>query len=205
MCPSDSSHVDDAPDGNPLTIPTLTTCPKILGLLNGFYRLMSANPPMEAFVVPPDELPQPQRGLLVHDRDMTSTLTGHHRARIALRVLKQTVTEHTLSRHIVLESADRHQPVEYGASRIELNIVDDPVRKKIVEGREPLGGVLNDHQVAYDSCPGAFFKVRSNGLMNELFGLDTPQWLYGRCNCLTDPEGRTIAEVVEILPPDKEA
>jgi hypothetical protein len=135
---------------------------------------------------------------------MTSTLTGHHREKIVLRVLQQTVAENTLSRHIILESADTRQPVEYGASRIALGVLNDSVRNKIVEGREPLGGILNDHDVAYDSCPGAFFKVRSNDLMNGLFGLDEPRWLYGRCNCLTDRGGRTIAEVVEILPPHDE-
>jgi len=172
--------------------------------LEGFYRTMPAHPPLDAIIVLPGELPQPQCRLLVHDRDMTSTLTGHYDAKIALRVLQQTVTEEIVSRHIVLESADTRQPVEYGASRIELSVLDDPARSKVIDGNEPLGGILNDHDVAYDNCPGAFFKVRSNDLMNQLFGLDEPRWLYGRCNCLTERGGRTIAEVVEILPPHNE-
>jgi hypothetical protein len=36
--------------------------------------------------------------------------------------------------------------------------------------------------------------------MNEVLALDGPQWLYGRCNCLSNASGETIAEVIEILP-----
>jgi hypothetical protein len=179
----------------------LTTCPKLLGLLEGFYRTTPAHPPLDAVIVQPVELPKPHYRLLVHDKDMTSTLTDHHREKIVLRVLQQTVAGDRLSRHIVLEIEDTREPVEYGASRIELSVLDDRVRSKVIEGSEPLGGILNDHGVAYNSCPGAFFKVRSNDLMNGLFALVEPHWLYGRCNCLTDRGGRTIAEVVEILPP----
>lgn len=180
----------------------LTTCPKILGLLDGFYRSMPTHPPLDAVVVEPSELPDQQRRLLVHDRDMTSTLTRYHRQKILLRVLQRTLTNGTLSRHIVLESAVSRTPVEYGASNISLAVLDDHVRGEVVEGKKPLGGILNEHGVAYSNCPGAFFKVRSNDLMNRLFELDESTWLYGRCNCLTDSIGRTIAEVVEILPPD---
>jgi len=109
-----------------------------------------------------------------------------------------------LSRHIVLECADSLRAAEYGASNISLDVLADAVRAEVVEGSKPLGGILNDHSVTYSNCPGAFFKVRSNDLMNELFGLDEADWLYGRCNCLTDDIGRTIAEVVEILPPHDE-
>ena len=188
----------------PEMVQFLTTCPKILGLLEGFYRTMPAHPPLDAIIVEPSELPDPQRRLHVHDSDMTSTLTGHHREKIVLRVLQQTSANGSLSRHIVLESAVSHEPVEYGASSIGLDILDDRVRSEVIEGKKPLGGILNEHGVAYSNCPGAFFKVRSNDLMNRLFGLDESNWLYGRCNCLTDSIGRTIAEVVEILPPHAE-
>jgi hypothetical protein len=162
---------------------------------------MPAHPPLDAVVVEPSELPDQQRRLLVHNSDMTSTLTGHHREEILLRVIQRSVENGSLSRHIVLESAISRMPVEYGASNISLHVLDDDVRAEVVEGKKPLGGILNNHGVAYSNCPGAFFKVRSNDLMNRLFGLDGPNWLYGRCNCLTDGIGRTIAEVVEILPP----
>lgn len=179
----------------------LTACPKILGLLDGFYRMLPEHPPLDAVVVVPSEMPEQQRRLLVHNTDMTSTLTGHHREKILLRVLQRTMTNGKLSRHIVLESAVSGKSVEYGASSISLDVLDKDVRGEVVEGSKPLGGILNHHGVVYSNCPGAFFRVRSNDLMNKLFGLDESNWLYGRCNCLTDDIGRTIAEVVEILPP----
>jgi hypothetical protein len=36
----------------------------------------------------------------------------------------------------------------------------------------------------------------------DLRDRQVPDWLFGRCNCLTDGQGGTVAEVVEILPPE---
>jgi len=38
--------------------------------------------------VPPQEIPEPQRSLLVHQRDMTSTLAAHHDHEILLDVIE---------------------------------------------------------------------------------------------------------------------
>ena len=70
-----------------------------------------------------------------------------------------------------------------------------------IAARAPLGAVLACHGLAYRHCPGGFFKIRSNRLIEQSLGLPAPQWLYGRCNCMSDSVGRVVAEVVEILPP----
>lgn len=183
---------------------TTKFCPKILSLLETFYALGDQSPPDEAALVHPSQVPQPYRSLLVHDRDMTSTLTHYYDKPMRLRVLDRVFTPGKLSRHIVLECEGSGRPVEYGASRISLDALDEPARRKVLEGRVPLGGILHNFGVSYGNCPRAYFAVRSNGLIGRVFGLEEPRWLFGRCNCLSDRLGNTIAEVVEILPPEKQ-
>jgi hypothetical protein len=178
-----------------------SACPTLLSLLDDFYQAVPGHCVPDATVVDGSDIPEPYRRLLVHNRDMTSTLENYHGEKITLRVLERKLTSDWLARHIVLEGMDSGRPVEYGAIRINLGALDHAVQDKVFECRDPLGGILNHHGVQYGSCPGAFFRVFSSELMNRVLGLDLPQWLYGRCNCLADLSGHTIAEVVEVLPP----
>jgi chorismate-pyruvate lyase len=187
-----------------MDLPVLT-CPKFLSLLNEFYARRPAPPPIEAVLVTPEQMPQPQRRLLVHDRDMTSTLEEHHGEPLALRVLDRRVEDDIYARHIVLHTAQTQRPAEYGALRVHLPLLDEPVRGAVFQARQPLGAILNAHGGAYRGCPGAFFRIFSNDLINDSLQLGRSQWLYGRCSCLADHAGRTIAEVIEILPPEDES
>lgn len=180
----------------------IKTCPKILALLATFYPPGGEDPPSEAAVVDPDDVPEPYRRLLVHQRDMTSTLAAYHEDEIGLRVLDRVLGRETLARHVVLESRRTGRAVEYGASRIRLDAVDDQARRQILEGRIPLGGILKTLGFKYGNCPRGYFAVRSNDLIDRVFRLESPRWLFGRCNCLSDPHNRVIAEVVEVLPPE---
>ncbi len=184
------------------TLPYRTSCPKLLALLGEFYPAVPGLAPVDARVVRPEQIPQPYRRLLVHASDMTSTLSAFHGEDVRLRVLERRLTGEELARHIVLEGGRSRRPVEYGAIRIHLDLLEGPARSEAIRCRTPLGAILNAHGVPYESCPGAFFQVRSTELIDRVFGLDGPRWLYGRCNCLADPSGRSIAEVVEILPPE---
>lgn len=187
-----------------MDLPVLT-CPKFLALLNEFYAQRPDPPPIEALLVAPEQMPQPQRRLLVHDRDMTSTLEEHHGEPLALRVLERRVDDDIYARHVVLHTVQTQRPVEYGALRVHLPLLDERVRTALFQARQPLGAILNAHGEVYRGCPGAFFRIFSNDLINDSLQLGRSQWLYGRCNCLTDRAGRTIAEVVEILPPEDES
>ena len=133
---------------------------------------------------------------------MTSTLEEYHREGITLRVLERLLSADWLARHIVLEGTDSGLPVEYGAIRINLGALGEDVQRRVIQCRDPLGGILNEHGVQYGSCPGAYFRVQPTRLMHRVLRLDGYPWLYGRCNCLSDLTGHTIAEVVEILPPE---
>ena len=124
---------------------------------------------------------------------------------VCLRVLERRVDDDIYARHIVLHTAQTQRPAEYGALRVHLPLLDEPVRAALFQARQPLGAILNAHGGAYRGCPGAFFRIFSNDLINDSLQLGRSQWLYGRCNCLADRAGRTIAEVIEILPPEDES
>ncbi len=56
----------------------VSACPRLIGLLQEFYPGDPGLAPFEMMTVTADLMPQPERSLLVHDRDMTSTLTRYH-------------------------------------------------------------------------------------------------------------------------------
>jgi hypothetical protein len=178
------------------------SCRTLLGLLDEFYEDLAVRPPLEAAVVEPADIPQPQRQLLVHYQDMTSTLQNHFGEPIALRVLDRKLDHDYYLRHIVLETAGSGRPVEYGAIRVHLPSLDESARNEVLEGRTPMGKILNGRRLIYRCCPGAFFRLFSNTIIEQSLRLAAPEWLYGRCNCLSGAQGRTIAEVIEILPPE---
>jgi hypothetical protein len=178
----------------------VATCPKFLSLLGSFYEALPDSPSLNAELVAPATIPEPYRGLLVHRSDMTSTLQRYHGEDAELRVLQKSSAGNFFCRHIVLEGARSRRPVEYGAIRIRLDAMSEAARRQVLECRVPLGGILKTCGIAHQSCPGGFFRVLSNELMNEVLELDGPRWLYGRCNCLSNGSGETIAEVIEILP-----
>jgi hypothetical protein len=115
---------------------------------------------------------------------MTSRLEAFHSDRIALEVL-QVLTGETdsLLREVLLRRMRDGRAVEYGAIEIQLGAFPDPVRTEILEGRRPLGGLLNRHPVL---C--GLLHVRGNG------------FLYGRGNVLRRGDGALLARIVEVLP-----
>ena len=162
-------------------IPYLTACPKLLALLGQFHPAGPAVTPLDARVVDPKAIPQPYGRLLVHSSDMTSTLTAFHGEPLRLRVLNHVLTPTSLSRHVLLVGQRSRCPVEYGAIRIDLDAIPEPVRDEVIECRTPLGGILRAHGVPFRSCPGAFFEIRSTELIGRVLELNRPGWLFGRC------------------------
>lgn len=177
-------------------------CPKFLELIGEFMERLPDPPAIEAVLVAPDEIPHPERELLVHNRDMTSTLQRYHGEPIVLRLLDYRLVGDCYLRNVVLETAREQRPAEFGAIRIHLPFLGDPAQAEVLAASTPLGAVLKRHGIAYRCCPGAFFKIFSNRWIAQALRMEAAQWLYGRCNCLGDGAGRTLAEVIEVLPPE---
>ena len=65
---------------------------------------------------------------------------------------------------------------------------------------KPLGKLLEEHKIDYISNPRGYFKLKSDNLMSEILKCPLSEYLYGRCNKITDNKGYTIADIVEVLP-----
>lgn len=146
-------------------------------------------------------MPEPYRSLLVHDRDMTSTLAEYHGEDLVLRVDRRELDEPWLFRKVALLGERSRRPVEFGAIRIDLSGFGDRHRSQIEDGIRPLGALLLDGAGPFLSAPTGFFHIRTTREIEAALDLSGPARLWGRRNLLTRPDGRLLAEVVEILPP----
>ncbi|MCK6472287.1 MAG: hypothetical protein L6R28_11120 [Planctomycetes bacterium] len=152
-----------------------------------------------------EAIPQPHRRLLAHKGDMTPTLEAFHGKTIHLKVIECNKDCHRYERQVVLLLDGSERPVEFGAIRIHLENFPEAAREAIVEGHRPLGTILARRKIAHHSRPSAYFRIQPDDFIRSALGLSGHQVLYGRRNTLTNGEGRVLAEIVEILPPEREA
>ena len=168
--------------------------------LDEFYALVGLPlPPLQR--VDGQSLPQPYRRLLVHRNDMTPTLEAFYGEGLRLEVLRRRRRQGEYLREVVLRLEDSGRPVEFGANRIRLDYFPPDARRAILEEREPLGHIMRDSAVKHTCQPNAFLRLASDRTINEALRLTGAHVLYGRHNCLFDPQGNLISEVVEILRP----
>lgn len=149
-----------------------------------------------------EEVPQPYRKLLVHGQDMTSTLEKFHQATVQVQVLGRQQQGDEYYREVVLQLEESGKPVEFGAIKIHLGLFPPDARAEILRERWPLGHILKDYAIPYASRPKAFLRIASDRLISRVLHLTGTHQLFGRRNTLLDAEGRPLAEIVEILPPE---
>ena len=150
--------------------------------------------------VEPDEIPEPYFSLLVHEGDMTSRLESFHEEDIKVKKLSSSNDGISYFREVVLETIGTQKTAEYGAIEITLKSLEDEQKDLVIEGKQPLGGILNDARIPYSSAPSAFLKVVPDDAIIDAFGSVEADYLYGRSNEITSYNGNTIARIVEILP-----
>lgn len=148
-----------------------------------------------------EAMPEPYKSLLVHESDMTSTLENFHKAGIHLRLVSREQRGAEYFREVVLALDGSEKPVEFGAIKIHLDRFTEGARTEILREQFPLGHILKDFAIEYQSRPKAFLRIASDPTINEFLGLTGAHLLYGRRNTLTNPAGEPLAEIVEILPP----
>jgi chorismate-pyruvate lyase len=146
-------------------------------------------------------MPEPYRKLLVHNGDMTSRLEQFHGSPMKLRILHVERVGNEYQREVLLCVQDSGLPVEYGAIEIHLDAFPENLREEIVEGRLPLGGLLNRAHFLYGSRPRAFLRLLPDLGLSRMFGSEVTAPLYGRCNVLLDQSGAELAHIVEVLRP----
>ncbi|MBI2927939.1 MAG: hypothetical protein HYY24_19800 [Verrucomicrobia bacterium] len=151
--------------------------------------------------VPSEAVPEPFKTLLVHENDMTPTLEAFHGGEIHLQVLRSYIKGGFYFREVVLRLDRSEEPVEFGASRINLNGLTCTARRLILEEHLPLGRILRDFKIPHQNHPEVFLRVESDAFINRAFGLSDRQILYGRHNLMVDLQQRPLSEIIEILPP----
>jgi len=168
--------------------------------LNDFYRRNHHPlPPLEE--IPPLQVPQPYRSLLVHEHDMTSTLESFHHERIHLRIVSRARNGDDYFREVALQLDAVNKPVEFGAIKINLQLFPEKARVQILDEHWPLGRILKENRIAFSSSPVGFLRIASDHLNNGVLKLSGVHLLFGRRNRLTNSSGQALAEIVEILPP----
>ncbi len=168
--------------------------------LDEFYAQASLPLP-EIETIPGPEMPQPFRQLLVHQNDMTPTLSGFYSDKIHLRVLRRQQRDDFYCRQVLLLLDASDRPIEFGAIKINLALFPPSARRPILEERIPLGQILSDHRIVHQSRPKAYLRLRPDAYMAQILKLRGHEVLYGRRNTISDSVQRPLAEIVEILPP----
>ncbi len=162
-----------------------------------FQRAGRTLPEIE--IIRGEAMPEPYKSLLVHERDMTSTLERFHGARCHVRAMEY-VEDEEYSRLVVLELDGSRKPIEFGAITIHLPTFSLHARELIRARERPLGTILHEEHIGFISCPQAFFRVAADELICAALHEEENASLWGRCNRLTSKDGMAIAEIVEILP-----
>src|SRR6266496_2745645 len=106
--------------------------------LDEFYaRSGQALPPLDQ--VDGAAVPEPYKTLLVHERDMTSTLENFHKRGVHLRLVSRQRRGDEYFREVVLVLDGDEEPVEFGAIKISLDRLPEKARRQILQERFPLG------------------------------------------------------------------
>ena len=146
-------------------------------------------------------MPPPYQALLVHHGDMTSRLEAFHAAPMKLRVLNLERSADAYRREVLLCARETGLPVEYGAIEINLTAFEEPLRSEVLEGRLPLGGLLNRAKFKYRSEPRAYLRILPDLTLCRLFDVDVAAAFFGRSNMLLAENGTVLARIVEVLRP----
>ncbi|MBI1841420.1 MAG: hypothetical protein HYR88_11295 [Verrucomicrobia bacterium] len=185
--------------GSTTSTPGIASVLPLIHPLDDFYKHAGLPLPFVEAVTP-ERMPEPDRSLLVHANDMTSTLIAFHKRSIHLEVLRRETRGAYYLRAVALLLDEVDTAVEFGAIKIELTALPSAARRAILEERLPLGQVLKDFSVAFVSRPKAFLRITSDSFINGALRLKAPSVLYGRRNTLSIEDRGAFAEIVEILP-----
>ncbi len=154
-----------------------------------------------ATAIPPQEVPEPYHELLVHERDMTGTLEAYFDQPMVLRVLQKRIEGDLLFRQVLLQGERDGRTAEFGAIRIDLACFTGEARQRVEDSHQPLGGILREFEIDYTSKPSAYLSVEADAFVREALGAGSTTALFGRRNTLTAADGRTMARIIEVLPP----
>ncbi len=127
--------------------------------MNAFYTSNGRRIP-EITPLTPRAIPQPYHKLLVHDRNMTSTLEAFHAGPVYIDPLNMVQDEEETSREVILRRQSDDRAVEYGASWVFHRHLPAEASKLIREAKVPLGTVLKLCDCLHSVEALRYFKMR---------------------------------------------
>jgi len=148
-------------------------------------------------------IPEPYKQLLVHDRNMTATLEGYHGGTIYIEPINVLSDDDETTREVILRRDIDAKSLEYGVSRTFRHRLPYEALFLIDDGRLPLGTILKVCDVEHTVQPSGFFKISATPFLKKALQTNDATGFYGRRNALVSLDGNTIAEVCEVLPPEK--
>jgi hypothetical protein len=151
-------------------------------------------------IVPGHDIPEPYRGLLVHEHHMTVTVEAFHGGPVDVRVLAFRQEGSIYTRKILLVHRDSGRVVQFGIPRIDLDQTSPEVRAAIVARQAPLGRILIEHDVLRRIEPTAFLRIRPSAAQRAWFGMEQAEALYGRLAIIWC-DGQPAVELLEIVAP----
>jgi chorismate-pyruvate lyase len=147
-----------------------------------------------------DQTPSPYRELLSHDHHMTVTVEAYHDSPVDVNVLTATNERGKYCRRIVLHRQSDSAVVLFGIVRLNIELLDQPVRDQILGRRTPLGRVLIQHGVMRDIEMHQLYKVQCGTDLAKLFAVPEGTTTFGRTAliyCNREP----AVELLEIVAP----
>jgi hypothetical protein len=151
--------------------------------------------------VTPAGVAEPERSLLCHGVDMTSTLANFHGGPLRVEVLRTGRRPGLYLREVFLRTQAENRIVEYGVISIALDQFSPPQQEAVLAGQVPLGELLHRFAVSFVSAPIGFFSVTGAVLAGSPLAVPAATTCFGRFNCLSRSSGEPLAWILEILPP----
>jgi chorismate-pyruvate lyase len=146
-----------------------------------------------------ERVPPPYRGLLVHQNEMTSTLEAHFGGPVTVRVLSSFSKGQSYFRRVLLVLEGTGTPVAMGAIRLRLGMFRPAVRMQILRGQLPVGRILRDAGIEYQSRPTAYLEIIPNAEMMGVFWMPAPRVVYGR-RTEVSLDATKVGDIVEVIP-----
>lgn len=151
-------------------------------------------------IIPPEEMPEPYRSLLVHEHHMTVTVEAHHGDLVDVQILERKHEGESYSRKILLTLQKTGKVVQFGIVRVDLSFCTPEVRQKIIDGNIPFGRILIEHNVMRRIEPKRYLRLTPGPKMMEWFNMDECKPVYGRLAYIHCNE-KPAVELLEVVAP----
>ena len=145
-----------------------------------------------------EQVPEPSRSLLAHDRHMTVTVEKYHGSPVDVQVLQSRTDGDLYSRKILLTRQSDGRVVQFGIVRLHMSVLSPEVSAEIERMETPLGRILINHGVFRVVKLLSLLKIQCGSELAETMGLEVDQECYGRTARIFC-DGAPAIELLEIV------